>query len=121
MAAGLAQQHGLPPGALAVGLSVANDLDATADFESLCCGDAAGDSLLLRSHVSIRCARGGAPVCARHHRLHAPRVPAAAQALQAGAASVNACCRSHACRDLLGMLEDHLVDVCLEYNATLTS
>ncbi|PRW20670.1 hypothetical protein C2E21_8830 [Chlorella sorokiniana] len=54
VAAGLEQQYGLPAGAAAVGLSVASDLDATADFDALCYEDADSGMLLLRGHVEVR-------------------------------------------------------------------
>lgn len=51
---GLSQQHQLAPGALAVGLAVANDLDASASFHAVCYEDAATGNLLLRGQVSIK-------------------------------------------------------------------
>lgn len=51
---GLSQQHRFAPGALAVGLAVANDLDSSADFDALCYEDAATGNLLLRGHVTVR-------------------------------------------------------------------
>jgi hypothetical protein len=39
-----------------VGLAVANDLDASADFDALCFEDSVTGNLLLRAHVTIRCA-----------------------------------------------------------------
>jgi len=58
---GVCQQHGLAPGSLAVGLAVANDLDASADFDALCYEDGATGNLLLRGHVAIRWARSEGP------------------------------------------------------------
>ncbi|PSC75175.1 E3 ubiquitin-ligase RING1a isoform B [Micractinium conductrix] len=54
VAAGLAQQHALEASSLRVGLAVANDLDASADFDALCAQDGADGNLLLRGHVAIR-------------------------------------------------------------------
>lgn len=54
VAVGLTQQHQLAPGALAVGLAIANDLDAAASFHAVCYEDAATGNLLLRGQVSIR-------------------------------------------------------------------
>lgn len=54
VAAGLEQQHGLPVGSAAVGFAVASDLQASADFDSLCHEDADSGILLLHSHVAIR-------------------------------------------------------------------
>jgi hypothetical protein len=56
VALGVSQQHRLRPGQLAVGLAVANDLDASADFDALCFEDSVTGNLLLRAHVTIRCA-----------------------------------------------------------------
>ena len=52
VALGLSQQHGFDR--LAVGLAVANDMDASADFDALCYEDGSTGNLLLRSHVAIR-------------------------------------------------------------------
>lgn len=54
VALGISQQHRLPPGGLRVGLAVANDLDASADFDALCYEGGAAGNLLLRGHVTIR-------------------------------------------------------------------
>lgn len=54
VALGLCQQHFVQAGGLSVGLAVANDLDASADFDALCCEDSATGTLLLRSHLTIR-------------------------------------------------------------------
>lgn len=66
---GLSQQHGHAPGALAVGLSVANDLDASADFDALCREDSGTGNLLLQGHVTIRCGVGVLPRARPRHRL----------------------------------------------------
>ena len=51
---GLSQQHQLAPGALAVGLALANDLQEAAPFDALCYEDAASGNLLLRGQVCIK-------------------------------------------------------------------
>jgi hypothetical protein len=54
MALGVSQQYSLPPELLHAGLAVANELDASADFNALCYEDASSGNLLLRGHVTIR-------------------------------------------------------------------
>ncbi|KAL4854022.1 hypothetical protein ACK3TF_005082 [Chlorella vulgaris] len=54
MALGVSQQYSLPPELLHAALAVANELDASADFNALCYEDASSGNLLLRGHVTIR-------------------------------------------------------------------
>ena len=125
MALGLAQQQGLVPGALRVGLAVGNELDASANFDALCFEDASG-ALLLRGHVTVRC-RGraagerGAAGC-QHACGQAGQAGPGQQAWLPlgrrhrpdGALTAPACARPP-CSTLLGCLEDPAEELVLEY------
>lgn len=135
VALGLSQEHGHEPGTLSVGLSVVNDLDAAADFDSLCCEDSRTGNLLLQGHVTIRCgARQQHVVCSDwHSQMHVSlrmgpiaHVSNLVPALR-GLKAMHSCgpcshlLHAHpilACRDLLGMLQNPLDDLALEYHAT---